>query len=122
MSTSENTREITIVLPDHVMINGAVDAPDHLRVLNTAKWDQDFIITALTHGVSQKLGDVWSVSKKDEEKLSNAHKALEAGDWNQRTVGSKASKLTKLVNELKPEDMQKLSPEAKAALIAMLNA
>lgn len=122
MSTSENTREITIVLPDHVTINGAVDAPDHLRVLNTAKWDQDFIITALTHGVSQKLGDVWSVSKKDEEKLSNAHKALEAGDWNQRTVGSKASKLTKLVNELKPEDMQKLSPEAKAALIAMLNA
>lgn len=122
MNASENTREITIVLPDHVTINGAVDAPEHLRMLNTAKWDQDFIITALTHGVSQKLGDVWSVSKKDIEKLANAHKALEAGDWNQRVTGSKASKLTKLVNELKPEDMQKLSPEAKAALIAMLNA
>lgn len=122
MNASENTREIVILLPDHVTINGAADAPEHLRVLNTAKWDQDFIITALTHGVSQKLGDVWSVSKKDTEKLANAHKALEAGDWNQRVQGSKASKLTKLIGELKPEDMQKLSSEAKAALIAALSA
>lgn len=122
MNASENAREIVITLPETITINGAQDAPKHLRKLNTAKWEPEFILTALIHGVSQKLGDTWSVSKKDEEKLKGTHTALEAGDWNQRVTGSKTAKLTKLIGELKPEDMQKLSPEAKAALIAALSA
>ena len=119
---ANNTRDVIITLPEHIVINGAQDAPENLRKLATANWSQEFILTALTHGVSQKLGDVWSVTKKDEEKLKSAHIGLEAGDWNQRVTGSKTAKLTKLIGELKPEDMAKLDPAAKAALIAALSA
>ena len=77
-------REITITLPDTIEINGCKDAPETLRVISTAKWDEDFILTALTHGVSQKIGDSWSVGKKDAEKTRKVHEAMVAGDWTQR--------------------------------------
>ncbi len=77
-------RIIEISLPESIEINGSKDAPEHLRVIKTANWDVDFILTALTHGVSQKIGDVWSVSKKDAEKTGKVHACMEAGDWAQR--------------------------------------
>lgn len=77
-------RSITIELPESVEINGSKDAPESLRVIKTAAWDADFILTALTHGVSQKIGDSWSVGKKDAKKTGKVHEAMEAGDWAQR--------------------------------------
>lgn len=78
------SREIVIVLPDSIEINGCKDAPEHLRVVSTVNWSPEFCLTALTHGVSQKLGDSWSVGKKDVEKTSKVHEAMVAGDWTQR--------------------------------------
>lgn len=77
-------REITIELPESIEINGSKDAPENLRSVKTDKWDADFILTAMTHGVSQKIGDSWSVGKKDAEKTGKVHACMEAGDWAQR--------------------------------------
>lgn len=77
-------REITITLPDNIEINGCKDAPDHLRSIKTDKWDAEFCLTALIHGISQKIGDSWSVGKKDVEKTSKVHESMVAGDWTQR--------------------------------------
>lgn len=77
-------REITITLPEFIEVNGSKDAPESLRVIKTDKWDADFVLTALTHGVSQKIGDSWSVGKKDVGKTSKVHESMEAGDWAQR--------------------------------------
>lgn len=86
-------REITITLPESVEINGSKDAPEALRLIKTDKWDADFILTALTHGVSQKIGDSWSVGKKDVKKTGKVHEAMEAGDWAQRkTTGESSAK------------------------------
>lgn len=85
------SREIVIVLPEHIEINGSKDAPENLRVISTANWDGDFCLTALTHGVSQKIGDSWSVGKKDVEKTSKIHEAMVAGDWTQRKQTGESS-------------------------------
>lgn len=85
------SREIVIVLPDEITIAGCKDAPEHLRTISTAKWDGEFCLTALAHGVSQKEGDAWSVGKKDIEKLRKVHEALEAGDWTQRRQTGESS-------------------------------
>lgn len=87
------SREIVIVLPEHIEINGSKDAPESLRSIKTANWDADFVLTALTHGVSQKIGDSWSVGKKDVEKTGKVHACMEAGDWAQRkTTGESSAK------------------------------
>lgn len=78
------SREVVVTLPDVVEINGSKDAPEALRSIKTANWDVDFVLTALIHGVSQKIGDSWSVGKKDVEKTRKVHENMEAGDWAQR--------------------------------------
>lgn len=86
------SREIVIVLPDEITIAGCKDAPEHLRTVKTANWDEDFCLAAMAHGVSQKLGDSWSVGKKDPEKTAKVHAAIEASDWNQRRQTGESAK------------------------------
>lgn len=88
-------RSITIELPDVVEINGAKTAPEQYRTVKTDKWENDFIIAALEHAMSQKIGDPWSNSKnpKREERVKAVHESLEAGDWAQRrNTGETAKK------------------------------
>jgi hypothetical protein len=108
-------RTVTIELPDTLTINGAKDAPEKFRTLQTEKWDAEFCLTALTHGVSQKLGDTWSVSKKDEEKLAGVHAALENADWNQRVTQSSAAKVISSLDKFTPEELAKILEAAQAA-------
>lgn len=121
-------REITITLPDVIEVNGSKDAPEALRLIKTDKWDADFILTALTHGVSQKIGDSWSVGKKDVEKTSKVHACMEAGDWAQRRQTGessakfqakfdeaiKALNVAALVDKLSAEQLYELAKAAKA--------
>jgi hypothetical protein len=108
-------RTITIELPDMLTINGAKDAPENLRSIPTANWDAQFCLTALTHGISQKMGDTWSVSKKDTEKLAGTYKALQEGDWNQRVTQSSASKVISSLDKFTPEELAKILEAAQAA-------
>ena len=94
------TRKIEIELPDSVEISGAKDAPEKYRVLSTAQWDAEFVLTAMEHGISQKLGDVWSVGKKDVEKMKTAHESLEKGDWTQKNRGVSSAKFDEAIKKL----------------------
>lgn len=107
-------RTITIEIPEKITINGAKDAPEALRTFSTEKWGPEFALTALLHGVSQKLGDTWSVSKKDEVKTRETHAMIEAGDWTSRVPADPMTKAKKAMGGL--TDAQKL------ALIAELQA
>lgn len=118
------SREIVITLPDLVTINGASDAPEKLRTLNTSAWNAEFCLTALVHGVSQKLGDTWSVSKKDEEKLQKVYDALVEGNWTTKVrTGASAAKFDAAIAALNEEQLfAKLSPETLSKLAAMVKA
>ena len=106
-------RTITIELPDTISINGAKNAPEALREINTTKWNAEFCLTALIHGISQKIGDTWSVTKGDIDKTTAVHAAMTAGDWSRRAAAGmsdakfaeKIAKLdiTKLLAALTPE-------------------
>lgn len=77
-------KQITINLPDTFQIPGMVDAPENLRSIPTAQWDEEFCLAAIEHGVKQSLQDVWSVGKKNVEKLQKRYDAFVEGDWSQR--------------------------------------
>jgi hypothetical protein len=114
------SREIIITLPDSIVINGASDAPDEIREISTASWGEEFCLTAMIHGVSQKIGDTWSVSKKDLEKTKAVHANMVAGDWSRRvSSGVTEAKLMEKIGKL---DVKKLlaalTPEQMAALVA----
>lgn len=117
-------REVIVELPDVITINGAVDAPDNLRNLNTANWDADFCLAAMTHGVSQKIGDAWSVSKKDVGKTTKVHQSLVAGDWTTKIrTGATAAKFDAAIAALNEQQLfEKLSPEMLSKLAAMVKA
>lgn len=113
-------RTVQIELPDSIIINGAGDAPLTIREVSTANWGEEFCLTALVHGVSQKIGDTWSVSKKNVAKTQAVHDNMEAGDWARRASnGVTEAKLLERVAKL---DIQKLlaalSPEQHAAILA----
>lgn len=107
------SRQIVIELPEVIFINGASDAPDNLRTLNTANFDPDFCLTALIHGISQKIGDTWSVSKKDVEKTTKVHTALTAGDWSTKArTGATAVKFDNAIKALNAAQLfEKLTRE-----------
>lgn len=113
-------KTITIELPEVVTINGATDAPDELRQVNTANWSPEFCVTALIHGISQKIGDTWSVTKKDEEKTRAVHQNMVAGDWSRRANSGVSD--AKLAEKIAKIDVAKLlsmlSPEQHAAILA----
>lgn len=113
-------RTIQIELPDSIEINGAGKAPESLRTVKTENWTPEFCLTALVHGISQKIGDTWSVTKGDVGKTKAVHANMEAGDWSRRTSsGITEQKLLERVAKL---DVQKLlaalSSEQMAALVA----
>jgi hypothetical protein len=113
-------RTITIELPDEITINGAGKAPESLRHVKTENWTPEFCLTALCHGISQKIGDTWSVTKGDVEKTRAVRDNMEAGDWARRaSSGVSEQKLLERVGKI---DVQKLlaalSPEQMAALVA----
>ena len=100
------SREVIITLPDVIAIDGAGDAPDKIRTLNTARWDADFCLTALVRGISQKIGDAWSVSKKDLAKTTKVHESLEAGDWTTKArTGASAVKFDAAIQALNVEQL-----------------
>ena len=118
------SREITITLADVLTINGASDAPEALHNVNSAKWNAEFCLTALTHGISQKLGDTWSIGKKDEEKLKKVHETLTAGEWTTKArTGASAAKFDAAIAALNEQQLfAKLSPEMLSKLAAMVKA
>ena len=117
-------RTVTIELPDVITINGATDAPDNLRNLNTSNFDADFCMTAMIHGISQKIGDTWSVSKKDVEKTTKVHQSLAAGDWTTKArTGQTAAKFDAQIAALNEEQLYaKLTPEQLSAIAAKFTA
>lgn len=117
-------RQITIELPDVISINGATDAPEELRAVNTSAWNAEFCLTALTHGISQKLGDTWSVGKKNGEKLKKVHESLTNGEWTTKArTGASAAKFDAAIAALNEKQLfEKLSPEMLSKLAAMVKA
>lgn len=119
-------KTLTINLPDSFEVKGMQDAPVTLREVNTHKWDEDFILEAIRHGISQALGDVWSVGKKDATKLEKKWQAFQDGEWisRERTGQSAAkfqAKFDKAIQELNIVALaQKLTPEKLAALAALV--
>lgn len=109
-------RTITIEIPEKITINGAKDAPEALRVFSTEKWGPEFALTALVHGVSQKLGDTWSVSKKDEAKTRETHAMIEAGDWTARAPADPMTKAKKATGGLTNAQKLALIAELQAAM------
>jgi len=111
-------KTITIELPDTITINGAGKAPESLRNVSTANWSAEFCLTAIIHGVSQKIGDTWSVTKGDLDKTQAVHDNMTAGDWSRRAsngvsdakLQEKISKLdvTKLAGMLTPGQLREL--------------
>lgn len=106
--------QVTIELPDAIEVKGMSDAPAEMRVVKTKNWDADFILTAVRHGVSQALGDTWSVSKKDKEKLQKKWQSLCDGDWasRERTGESNAKFQAKF-----DEQIKKLNADALKGLL-----
>lgn len=120
------SRKIEIELPDSITINGAKDVPESLRTINTANWENNFIITALTHSMSQKIGDPWSNKKnpKRGDAVRAVHAALEKGEWAVRErTGESAAKFDEAIKKLNVVALaQKLTPEQLSALAALINA
>ena len=119
-------REIILTLPDSITINGAKDAPESLRVIKTDKWEQDFIVAALAHAMSQKIGDPWSNKKnpKRGDAVKAVHEAMERGDWAIRErTGASAVKFDEAIKKLNVIALkEKLTPAQLSALAAMINA
>lgn len=119
-------RQITITLPDEITINGAKDAPESLRSVKTEKWENGFIIAALAHAISQKIGDPWSNKKnpKRGDAVKAVHEAMERGEWAIRErTGATAAKFDEGIKKLNAAALfNKLSPEQLSALAAMINA
>jgi hypothetical protein len=113
-------RTITIELPDVITINGAGKAPESLREVATGNWNPEFCLTALIHGISQKIGDTWSVTKGDVEKTSAVHANMVAGDWSRRATGGISD--AKMAEKIAKIDITKLlsmlSPEQHKAILA----
>ena len=120
------SRIIEIILPDSITINGAKDAPESLRTIKTEKWEQEFIIAALAHAMSQKIGDPWSNKKnpKRGDAVRAVHKAMEKGEWAIRErTGASAVKFDETIKRLNVVALkEKLTPDQLGQLIALINA
>lgn len=104
-------KTITINLPDSFEVPGMLDAPENLRVIPTDKWDEEFCLAAIKHGMKQSLQDTWSVGKKNVAKLQKRYDAFVEGDWNQRErTGESNAKFQAKFDE----QIKKLNAEALA--------
>lgn len=119
-------REVIVTLPDTITINGAKDAPESLRTIKTDKWEQDFIIAALAHAMSQKIGDPWSNKKnpKRGDAVKAVHTAMENGEWAIRErTGASVAKFDEAIQKLNVIALkEKLTPAQLSALAALINA
>lgn len=121
-------KTITITLPDEFQVPGMLDAPENLRVIPTDKWDEEFCLAAIKHGVKQSLQDTWSVGKKDVAKLEKRYNAFVEGDWNQRertgeSSAKFAAKFDETIKNLNVEALAgKLTKEQLFALAALAKA
>ncbi len=107
-------KQITITLPDTFEVKGMSDAPERLRQVATDKWNEEFCLEALRHGVSQPLGDVWSVSKKDASKLEKKWQAFQDGEWTTRErTGQTAAKFQAKFDE----QIKRLNADALKGLL-----
>ena len=118
------SKQITITLPDSIEINAAKDAPARLRTVLTSSWTEEFILDLMEFGLSERLGNVWSVGKKNVEKMTAAHEAVEKGEWQTRQrTGASAARFDEGIKKLNATALfNKLSPEQLSALAAMINA
>ncbi len=108
------SKQVTITLPNSFEVKGISDAPERLRQVATDKWDEGFILEALRHGISQPLGDVWSVSKKDATKLEKKWQAFQDGDWTSRErTGQSAAKFQAKFDE----QIKRLNADALKGLL-----
>jgi len=118
-------KTITINLPDEFQVPGMLGAPENLRVIPTDKWDEEFCLAAIKHGVKQSLQDTWSVGKKDVAKLEKRYNAFVEGDWNQRERTGESSakfavKFDEAIKNLNIEALAgKLTKEQLFALAAL---
>ena len=118
------SKQVTITLPDSIEINAAKDAPARLRTVLTSSWTEEFILDLMEFGLSERLGNVWSVGKKNIEKMTAAHEAVERGEWQTRQrTGASAARFDEGIKKLNAAALfNKLSPEQLSALAAMINA
>ena len=118
------SKQVTITLPDSIEINAAKDAPARLRTVLTSSWTEEFILDLMEFGLSERLGNVWSVGKKNVEKMTAAHEAVEKGEWQTRQrTGASAARFDEGIKKLNATALfNKLSPEQLSALAAMINA
>ena len=120
------SREIIITLPDTITINGAKDAPESLRTVKTDKWGQEFVIAALAHAMSQKIGDPWSNKKnpKRGDAVKAVHEAMESGIWAIRErTGATAAKFDEAIQKLNVIALkEKLTPAQLSALAVLIKA
>ena len=119
-------REIIITLPNTITINGAKDAPESLRTIKTDKWENDFIIAALAHAMSQKIGDPWSNKKnpKRGDAVKAVHTTMENGEWAVRErTGASALKFDEAIKKLNTDQLYaKLTPEQLMEIAAKIAA
>ena len=115
-------RTISIELPETVTVKGMGDAPDTIRNVKTENWTPEFCLTAMIHGVSQKIGDTWSVTKKDVDKTTKVFDNMVAGEWATRERnGATAAKFDNAIKSLNAEALfGKLTKEQLAALASMI--
>jgi hypothetical protein len=114
-------RTVTIELPEAYEITSAKDAPSEYRTVKTASWTAEIILNAVEFGLSESIGNTWSVSKKDVETLKARHEAIERGDWARKGAKSSISD-AKLAERVAKIDIAKLlamlSPEQHKAILA----
>ena len=114
------TREITVTLPESFVISSAKDAPEQYRTVSTANWGAEIILAAVEFGLSESMGNTWSVGKKDVEAMKARHEAIEKGDWARR-AGKGSISDAKLAERVSKIDVAKLlsmlSPEQHAAIL-----
>lgn len=114
-------RTITIELPDTYEITSAKDAPEVYRTVKTANWNAETVLNAVEFGLSESMGNTWSVGKKDHETMKARHEALERGDWARR-AGKSGISDAKLAERIGKIDIAKLlsmmTPEQHKAILA----
>ena len=108
---------VTVNLPESFSIASAKDAPEEYRVVKLDKWTEQTVLDAVEFAISERLGNVWSVGKKDVSKMKDGHESLEDGNWNAKIRGSKGF-VEKLTGMDAANIWKLLSPQQQAALLA----
>lgn len=114
-------RTITVELPESYEITSAKDAPEVYRTVKTANWTAETVLNAVEFGLSESMGNTWSVGKKDVETMKARHEALERGEW-ARKGGKGGISDAKMAEKIAKIDIAKLlsmlSPEQHKAILA----